>query len=100
MANVTVRASLFRVARPFHQAELPTKPFTVVKMKGSTLAQAVKHSRAGDLERPGFLHLDDGCLADDEHQLTTVNRQPLIEEQEYQVRSGFGACIRLSQTRR
>ena len=68
--------------------ELPTEPFTVVTMTGSILAEAVKQSRAGTLERPGFLHLDDGCYVDAEHQLTMVNQQPFVDEQEYKARAG------------
>ena len=49
------------------QRQLPTKPFAVVDMKGATLAEAVKQSRAGTHERPGFLHLDGDCHADEAH---------------------------------
>mmetsp|Transcript_52204 Transcript_52204/g.124943 ORF Transcript_52204/g.124943 Transcript_52204/m.124943 type:complete len:572 (-) Transcript_52204:135-1850(-) len=61
------------------------EPFAVVTMTGSILAEAVKQSRAGTLERPGFLHLDDGCYVDADHQLTMVNQQPFVDEQEYKV---------------
>ena len=58
-------------------------------MTGSILAEAVKQSRAGTLERPGFLHLDDGCYVDADHQLTMVNQQPFVDEQEYKARSSL-----------
>lgn len=39
-------------------------------MKGAQLAAAVKFSRAGTAEKPGFLHTDLDSEADKEHNLT------------------------------
>ena len=59
--------------------QLLTKPFCVVDMKGATLAEAVKQSRAGSHERPGFLHLDSDSHANEERSTAQVNIRSMVQ---------------------
>ncbi|CAJ1427581.1 unnamed protein product [Effrenium voratum] len=77
-------------AGPFTMGDLYNElafhePLAVVTMKGAQLAAAVKFSRAGTAEKPGFLHTDLDSEADKEHNLTKVNKRPFDAQKEYKV---------------
>lgn len=60
-------------------------PMAVVQLPGSVLAAAIRASRNGEGEKPGFLHADGGVEVDGENEVLRVDGQALDQERTYTV---------------
>ncbi len=57
----------------------------MIQLKGSVIAESVASSRRAPKPAPNFLHLDDGCVVDENHELKSIGGAPLEPDKLYTV---------------